>query len=144
MEAANRNRTSQSDVAEECIAERHLWTAVVTRAPEDWRTGTLRERREAQKFLFDEGNDFGRVCAGAGLDPSSLRAQLSKIGHRINMKGTWSSNTAAWPFVLGLSSPRNPWGDMLWRGARLQSKNPRIIQPCIVEFSRPLPTHSNG
>jgi hypothetical protein len=95
MEAEKRVRISQSDVTEECIAERHLWTAVVTRALEDWRTGTLRERREAQKFLFDETNDFNRVCASAGLDPTSLRAQLSKIGRKINMEGSWSSSMAA-------------------------------------------------
>jgi hypothetical protein len=95
MESEKQNRTSQSDVTEECAAERHLWTAVVTRALEDWRTGTLRERRAAQKFLFEEENDFNQVCAAAGLDPSSLRAQLSKIGRRINMEGPWSSNMAA-------------------------------------------------
>lgn len=95
MEAENQARTSQSNVTEECIAERHLWTAVVTRALEDWRTGTLRERRAAQKFLFEEDNDFSRVCASAGLDPTSFRAQLSKIGRRINMEGPWSSNMAA-------------------------------------------------
>jgi hypothetical protein len=95
MEAENQIRISQSDVTEECIAERHLWTAVVTRALEDWRAGTLRERRAAQKFLFDEANDFDRVCASAGLDPASLRSQLSKIGRRINMEGPWSSSMAA-------------------------------------------------
>lgn len=95
MEAESQVRVSQSDVTEECIAERHLWTAVVTRALEDWRTGTLRERREAQKFLFEDSADFSRVCAGAGLDPASLRAQLSKIGRRINMEGPWSTSMAA-------------------------------------------------
>jgi hypothetical protein len=95
MEAENQVRISQSDVTEECIAERHLWTAVVTRALEDWRMGTLRERREAQRFLFEESDDFSRVCAGAGLDPTSLRSQLSKIGRRINMEGPWSSSMAA-------------------------------------------------
>jgi hypothetical protein len=95
MKAENQIRTSQPNVTEECIAERHLWTAVVTRALEDWRTGTLRERREAQKFLFEESNDFHRVCASAGLDPTSLRAQLSKIGRRISMEGPWSASMVA-------------------------------------------------
>jgi hypothetical protein len=95
MEAENRIRTSQSDVTEECIAERHLWTAVVTRALEDWRTGTLRERRAAQKFLFEEESNFSCVCASAGLDPTSLRAQLSKMGRMVNMEGPWSSKMAA-------------------------------------------------
>jgi hypothetical protein len=60
------------------------------------------QRREAQKFLFDEGNDFSRVCAGAGVDPSSLRAQLSKIGRRINMEGPRVEQHGCLPFVLGL------------------------------------------
>jgi hypothetical protein len=95
MKAENRIRTSQSDVTEECIFERHLWTAVVTRALEDWRAGTLRERRAAQKFLFEEGTNFSSVCASAGLDPTSLRAQLSKMGRMVNMEGPWSSKMAA-------------------------------------------------
>ncbi|HTW24212.1 MAG TPA: hypothetical protein VMD78_11460 [Candidatus Baltobacteraceae bacterium] len=95
MESENQVRTGQSDVTEECIAERHLWTAVITRALEDWRNGTLRERRAAQKFLFEEDADFGRVCAGAGLDPTSLRSRLAKIGRRVNMEGPWSDKMAA-------------------------------------------------
>ncbi|MFY9691702.1 MAG: hypothetical protein WA369_08235 [Candidatus Acidiferrales bacterium] len=95
METAKQIRISHSDTTEECIGERHLWIAVVTRALEDWRTGTLRERREAQRFLFDDDQDFGRVCAGAGFDPASLRAQLSKIGRRISMEGPWSRSMAA-------------------------------------------------
>jgi hypothetical protein len=95
MEAEKQIRISHSDTTEECIGERHLWIAVVTRALEDWRTGTLRQRRDAQKFLFENTQDFNRVCAGAGLDPASLRAQLSKIGRRISMEGPWSQNMAA-------------------------------------------------
>ena len=95
MEAGKQIRIVQSDATEECIAERHLCVAVVTRALEDWRTGTLRQRREAQKFLFEDSQDFNRVCAGAGLDPASLRAQLSKIGRRISMEGPWSQSMAA-------------------------------------------------
>jgi hypothetical protein len=95
MEAETHIRTSQSEITEECIAERHLWTAVLTRAVEDWRTGTLRVRREAQRFLFEEDTDFGRVCASAGLDPTSLRSQLAKIGRRINMEGPWTGQVAA-------------------------------------------------
>jgi hypothetical protein len=95
MEAAKQIRISHSDTTEECIGERRLWIAVVTRALEDWRTGTLRERREAQRFLFEADQDFARVCAGAGFDPASLRAQLSKIGRRISMEGPWSRSMAA-------------------------------------------------
>jgi hypothetical protein len=95
MESNIQIRTSHSEITEECIGERHLWMAVVARAVEDWQTGTLRVRREAQKFLFEEDQDFDSVCASAGLDPSSLRARLSKIGPRIDMLGPWAGRLAA-------------------------------------------------
>jgi len=70
-------------VTEEMIAERRLWTAVLVNALEDWRTGNLRERREAQQFLFEDANNFAMVCANAGLNPESMQSQLLKIGRRI-------------------------------------------------------------
>lgn len=85
----------QSRVTEECIPERRLWLAVLTLAVEDWRSGTLRARREAQKFLFDSDADFERVCAGAGLDPVSLRAKLSKVGRKVELEGPWKRPLAA-------------------------------------------------
>jgi hypothetical protein len=79
----------QEAVTEELIGERRLWTAVVVMAVEDWRNGTLRSQREAQRFLFENDKDFNAVCASAGLDPSSLRAKLLKIGHRVEMENSW-------------------------------------------------------
>lgn len=95
MEAATQIRTFHSEVSEECIGEHRLWTAVITHAVEDWRTGTLRARREAQRFLFEDHKDFSSVCASAGLDPSSFRAQLLRLGHRIEMNGPWHRPLAA-------------------------------------------------
>lgn len=94
MEGTVRKQTQQA-VTEEYIGDHRLWLAVIVRAVEDWRSGTLRVRREAQKFLFEDDKDFNRVCAGAGLEPSSLRASLLKIGHRIAMKGSWANPIAA-------------------------------------------------
>jgi hypothetical protein len=74
---------AQNTVTEETIAERRLWTAVLVHAVEEWRRGTLRARRQAQQFLFEDDQDFGVVCASAGLDPGSLRAQLLRIGTRL-------------------------------------------------------------
>lgn len=88
-------QTFQTEITEECIAERRLWLAVVTLAVEDWRSGTLRARREAQKFLFDDFADFDNVCARAGLDPETLRTKLSKIGRKIDLTGPWSEPVAA-------------------------------------------------
>jgi hypothetical protein len=80
---------SHESVTEESIAERRLWTAVIVMAVEDWRNGTLRSQREAQRFLFENDADFRAVCASAGIDPCSLRSKLLKIGHRVEMANNW-------------------------------------------------------
>src|ERR1700756_503383 len=82
-------------VTEDCISERRLWTAVVVMAVEDWRNGSLRARREAQSFLFEDNADFQAVCASAGLDPATLRARLLKIGQRVHMHGPYLQRMAA-------------------------------------------------
>lgn len=84
-----------SEVTEECIGERRIWLAVVTLAIEDWRSGTLRARREAQAFLFEDHADFELVCSRAGLDPSSLRGRLLRIGRKIEMTGPFERPLAA-------------------------------------------------
>jgi hypothetical protein len=78
---------TRDTVTEELIAERRLWTAVVVSAVKDWRSGSLRARREAQKFLFENPQDFELVCAGAGLDPTDLRSRLRKIGRLVGAQG---------------------------------------------------------
>lgn len=75
--------------------ERRLWLAVVVQAVEEWRSGTLRNKRLAQEFLFDDSNDFQSVCANAGLDPQNLRSKLLKIGRKVNATGTLAHSLAA-------------------------------------------------
>jgi len=84
-----------SDVTEDCVSERRLWTAVVARALEDWQRGTLRERRKAQQFIFEDHEDFERACFNAGLDRESLRSRLLKIGQKVEMVTTWNQHAAA-------------------------------------------------
>jgi hypothetical protein len=88
-------RQETQGVTEECISERRLWTAVIVTAVEDWRSGPLRARREAQSFLFEDKADFETVCADADLDPVTLRARLLKIGQRVHMHGPWERPLAA-------------------------------------------------
>jgi hypothetical protein len=95
METTTISASSQNGVTEEAILERRLWTAVIVKAVEDWQTGTLRARREAQKFLFEDEGDFVQVCGLAGLDPGNFRAKLLKIGRRIEMRGPWANSLAA-------------------------------------------------
>jgi hypothetical protein len=35
------------------------------------------------------------VCAGAGLEPASLRVKLLKVGHRVEMHGPSTQQIAA-------------------------------------------------
>lgn len=85
----------QEQVTEDCISERRLWTAVIVTAVEDWRNGSLRARREAQRFLFEDRADFETVCASAGLDPATLRSRLLSIGKRVHMEGPYMQPVAA-------------------------------------------------
>ncbi|MGH9700868.1 MAG: hypothetical protein ACRD5R_04580 [Candidatus Acidiferrales bacterium] len=85
----------QEGLIENAIAERRMWAAVILLAIEDWKTGTLRMRREAQKFLFENQRDFEDVCANAGLNAANLRAQLRKAGRLVEMQGPLSRPLAA-------------------------------------------------
>jgi hypothetical protein len=79
---------TRDTVTEDLIAERRLWTAVVVSAVEEWRSGSLRARQEAQQFLFENKQDFELVCAGAGLDPNDMRMRLMKIGRMVDLDGS--------------------------------------------------------
>jgi len=92
---ANGEQISRDTVTEDLIGARRLWTAVVVAVVEDWRNGTLRARRTAQEFLFDNDGDFAMVCAGAGLEPGNFRARLLKLGLRIMMQGGRAEPLAA-------------------------------------------------
>jgi hypothetical protein len=87
--------TTQNVVTEDLIGANRLWTAVIVKAVEDWRMGSLRARREAQKFLFEDDRDFYQVCASAGLDAELFRSKLLKLGRRIEMHGPYLNPIAA-------------------------------------------------
>lgn len=65
--------------AGEEFPEQRLWTAVLAQAVTEWRQGTLRSRRAAETFLFDEPEDFRAVCASAGMNADFLRGRLLKL-----------------------------------------------------------------
>jgi len=95
VQGAENGKAVQGMAAGEYFGERRLWLAVVMQAVEEWRNGTLRNRRQAQEFLFDDTRDFETVCANAGLDASSLRTRLLKIGRKVNAQGPWAHSMAA-------------------------------------------------
>lgn len=92
---AHARTTTAEAIAEDSLAERRLWIAVLTMAVEDWRTGTLRNRRAAQCFLFEDKEDYEQVCASAGVDPGGFRSGLLRIGKKIAMHGPWNGKMAA-------------------------------------------------
>lgn len=63
----------------EGMAEARLWRAVVANAIREWVSGPLRDKREAEKYLFGNSKDFTLVCESAGLDVGRLRAELLRF-----------------------------------------------------------------
>jgi len=67
---------------EETVGETRLWQAVVVRVIQDWMSGPLRQKRNAEHYLFDDNTNFAVVCESAGLNADDLRARLTKIRGR--------------------------------------------------------------
>jgi hypothetical protein len=71
----------QSAEVEE-TAEQKLWRAVIATTVEEWVSGPLRQKREAEQFLFIDNQDYQTVCFSAGINPEDLRRRLEKIRSR--------------------------------------------------------------
>jgi hypothetical protein len=69
-------------VETEETAEQKLWRAVIASTVEEWVRGPLRQKREAERFLFSDDQDYRTVCYSAGINPENLRARLEKIRSR--------------------------------------------------------------
>jgi hypothetical protein len=95
QEGIRQGQSTQDAVTGEMYGERRLWLAVVMQAVEEWRTGTLRNRRKAQEFIFGDTRDFAMVCANAGLDADSLRSKLMRMGQMVTASGPMSRPLAA-------------------------------------------------
>jgi hypothetical protein len=63
-------------------AEQKLWRAVIANTLEEWINGPLRQKREAEQFLFYDEGDYRTVCFSAGIDPQDLRCRLQRIRSR--------------------------------------------------------------
>lgn len=69
-------------MAVETAPETRLWQAVILSAVEDWVSGALRTKREAEIYLFEDQVDFPRVCESAGMDADRLRSRLKRLRDR--------------------------------------------------------------
>jgi len=61
------------------MPEERLWQVVLARTIEEWMSGPLRQKREAEEYLFNDNEDFLLVCQSAGMDPGRLRTQLRRL-----------------------------------------------------------------
>ena len=59
-----------------------LWRGVIARAVQDWLSKSLRPKREAERYLFENSADLSLVCASAEIDILKLRAGLNKVRGR--------------------------------------------------------------
>ena len=59
--------------------EVRLWQAVIVGAIQEWMSGPLRRKREAENFLFNDNKDFPLVCESAGMDAGRLRKKLTRL-----------------------------------------------------------------
>jgi hypothetical protein len=78
----------------EAPVEKRLWQAVVLSTIQEWISGPLRYKREAEKYLFQDPSDFPMVCQSAGLDVDRLRAQLTRLRARVTpIRPEWLGNS---------------------------------------------------
>lgn len=61
------------------MAESRLWQAVIVSTIQDWISGPLRLKRQAEEYLFSDNSDFPTVCQSAGMDASQLRRKLLRL-----------------------------------------------------------------
>jgi predicted nucleic acid-binding protein len=64
---------------EEKLMEVRLWRAVIVSTIQEWVSGPLRRKREAEEYLFKDRQDFLLVCQSAGLDAGRLRSKLARL-----------------------------------------------------------------
>jgi hypothetical protein len=67
--------------------ETRLWQAVIVTTIQEWISGPLRSKRQAEEYLFQDQKDFPAVCQSAGLDADQLRAKLSRLRLQNSARG---------------------------------------------------------
>ena len=59
-----------------------LWRGVIARTIQDWLSESLRPKREAERYLFENSGELLLVCESAGIDVEQLRTRLNKVRGR--------------------------------------------------------------
>ena len=76
------NQNAEVAIEREALPEANLWQAVIASTIKDWLTGPLRQKRQAEAYLFSDNTDFPVVCQSAGMDAQKLRAKLERLRSR--------------------------------------------------------------
>ena len=66
----------------EMTAETLLWRGVIARTIQVWLSKPSRQKREAEKYLFENSADLLLVCSSAGISVLKLRTCLNKVRGR--------------------------------------------------------------
>jgi hypothetical protein len=64
---------------QDMTTDRRLWRAVIASAIQDWLSGPLRLKRQAERYLFENSQDLSLVCESAGMDIGKLRGRLNEL-----------------------------------------------------------------
>ena len=75
--------SEQAVYAQESNGAARLWQAVIVNTIQDWISGPLRQKDEAEEYLFGAGTDFTLVCESAGMNAERLRAKLRRLRHSL-------------------------------------------------------------
>ena len=67
---------------QELTTETLLWRVVIARTIQDWLSKPLGPKREAERYLFENGADLSLVCQLAGMDVGQLRTRLNRVRGR--------------------------------------------------------------
>lgn len=60
------------------VPEARLWQAVIVSTIQEWISGPLRRKLDAERYLFGSA-DFTLVCESAGMNADRLRTQLGRL-----------------------------------------------------------------
>lgn len=80
---------------QDILTDRRLWTSVLLQALEDWKSGNMRLKRAAEEFFFKSGDDFARVCRGAGRAPEDVLTRLQTMKAAMTPAPSFSLRQAA-------------------------------------------------
>ncbi len=73
---------ASTESEKEIAAEARLWRAVILSTIQDWVSGPLRLKCEAEQYMFGDDSDFRLVCQSAGMDVHWLRSRLVRLRER--------------------------------------------------------------